>query len=405
MATAPDDQPDLSRLPYDHPLRAAARHRELQRLHDETLALHQANPAVQEWLRQFRGDGSGFLDSFASARAESLTAGRRFYKQYRAEDRELAREGRQRLWEIQQRKLFGEQVRWRAGEPTLATRYTKKAAKFERWGYKIKRCYWLPVITPAEVEDYLAYLASDDCTDADPDYRGNIDWQDYDTFKRFLQLQADGLDPVALRARAALAPSAGASPAELRQRQAYLGLHYPGWYAWCDRQAGPPNPVLHLPDLHGFDHLPDPDPANDDEDEEDDQPSIFRTPPPAPPPAPTPPGLPWLSYADYAGLTATLMREQETPELQRYHQAHLPTPAPDDAESDPEADDRERRLNNAGHLAGQVLVQTPVRRPIAAGADWRISLYHTWVGYRKELLAEAVRVAYAAYQQRHPPPA
>ena len=404
MSTTPDDQPDLSGLPYDHPLRAAARHRELQRLHDETLALHQANPAVQEWLRQFRSDGSGFLDSFASGRAESLTAGRRFYKQYRAEDRELAREGRQRLWEIQQRKLFEEQVRWRAGEPTPATRYAKKATKFERWGYKIKRCYWLPVITPAEVENYLAYLASDDCTDADPEYRGNIDWQDYDTFKRFLRLQADGLDPVALRARAALAPSAGAAPAELRQRQAYLGLHYPGWYAWCDRRAGPPNLVLHLPDLHGFDHLPDPDPANndeDDEDDEDDQPSIFRTPPPAPPP-PAPTGPPWLSYADYAGLTATLMREQETPELQRYHQARLPTPPPADA--DPEATARERRLNDAGHLAGRVLVQTLVRRPIAAGADWRISLYRTWVGYRKELLAEAVRAAYTAYQQQHQPP-
>ena len=402
MATTPDDQPDLSHLPYDHPLRAAARHREVQRQHDETLAQHQANPAVQEWLRQFHNDGGNFLDSFASDRAESLTAGRRFYKEYRAEDRELAREGRQRLWEIQQRKLFAEQVQWRAGEPTSATQHVKKATKFERWGSKIKRCHWLPAIAPAELEDYLAYLASDDCTDADPEYRHDMDWQDYDTFKQFLQLQADGLDPEALRARAARAPIAGASLAELRQRQAYLGLHYPGWYAWCDRRAGPPNPVLHLPDLHGFDHLPDPDPAND-EDDEDDQPSIFRTPPPAPPLVPAPSGPPWLGYADYANLTAALMREQESPELQRYHQALLPTAPP--ADSDPEAADRERRLNDAGHLAGRVLVQTPVRRPIAAGADWRISLYRTWTGYRKERLAEAVRTAYATYQQRHQPPA
>ncbi|MDO7873228.1 hypothetical protein Q5H93_00680 [Hymenobacter sp. ASUV-10] len=40
------DADDLRHLPYDHPLRKAARHRELLRQHEATVARYQANPAV-----------------------------------------------------------------------------------------------------------------------------------------------------------------------------------------------------------------------------------------------------------------------------------------------------------------------------------------------------------------------
>jgi|GEM_PF-5652671 len=71
-----DAADDLDHLPYNHPLRKAARHHELLRQHEETVARHQANPAVQEWLRQFRDDGQGLLKSFAEKRTASLTTGR-----------------------------------------------------------------------------------------------------------------------------------------------------------------------------------------------------------------------------------------------------------------------------------------------------------------------------------------
>lgn len=375
-----DDQPSLDHLPYDDARRIAARHRELVRLRAETLARHQDDPAVQAWLRQFRNDGQGFLESYADSRASSLTTGRGEYEYEQRLDRELAREAKHRLREIQQRKLFAEQVRWRAGEATAADAHVHTAANFRRWGDKIKKCHWLPRITAAEVADYLAYLASPYCSDADPEAMQTDDFQDYDAFRCYLLLRGDGYDPAGVRRRFRPGRLAGEA------------LLYPGWYAWCDQRDGPPNPVLALPNLRGFANKPD----DDAEEAADDQPSLFPSapaaaPPPAlEPPLPTPP---WLGYPDYAALTATLMREQETSELQRYHQACLLPSL-----SAPEADEYERVLNGAGHEAGQRLAEIAERLPIGAAADWREALYQTWLGHRKQCLAAAIRMAFATYQ-------
>ncbi|WP_210514569.1 hypothetical protein [Hymenobacter terricola] len=384
-----DDQPPLDHLPYGDPRRTAARHRELVRLRAEALDRHQNDPAVREWLRQFRDDGDGFLESYADSRASSLTAGRNHLEYEQRIDRELAREAKHRLREIQQRKLFEEQVRWRAGEATAAEAYVSTAADFQYWGGKVKKCHWLPRITADEVADYLAYLASPYCSDADPEAAQTPDFQDYDAFRHFLLLRGEDYDPAGVRRRA---------------RTARFGtneLQYPGWYAWCDQRDGPPNLVLSRPNLRGFANGPD----DDAEEEDEDQPGIFRpasAAPPSPPPAPDPPlppPVPWLGYADYAGLTATLMREQETSEMQRYHQACLPPPTAPDA---PEIIEAERLLNNAGHEAGRLLAEIPERLPIAAAADWREALHLTWLDHRKQRLATAIRAAFATYQARQP---
>ncbi|MBF9223451.1 hypothetical protein [Hymenobacter ruricola] len=382
----PDDDPSLRYLPYHDPRRAAARHREMVRLQAETLARHQDNPAVQEWLRQFRDDGRGFLESYADSRASSLTAGRNQLEYEQRLDQELAREAKHRLREIQQRKLFAEQVRWRAGEATAADAHVHTAADFRHWGYKIKKCHWLPRITAEEVEDYLTYLASPYCADADPEAVQPDDFQDYDAFRRYLLLRGDDYDPAGVLRRRRPAPLAGEA------------LWYPGWYAWCDQRDGPPNLVLARPNLRGFANGPD-----DDDAEEGDFSGLFRPAlPPPPPPTPEPTGpapLPWLGYAAYAGLTATLMREQETAELQRYHQACLPPPTEPEA---PAVAEVERLLNNAGHEAGRRLTEIPERLPIAAAEDWREALHLTWLDHRKRCLATAIRAAFATYQARQP---
>lgn len=96
----PNDEPPLSHLPYDDPRRAAARHHEMVRLRTEALAQHQDDPAVQEWLRRFRDDGRGFLESYADSRANSLTTGRNHLEYEQGLDRALAREAKHRLREI-----------------------------------------------------------------------------------------------------------------------------------------------------------------------------------------------------------------------------------------------------------------------------------------------------------------
>jgi len=385
----PDDEPSLSHLPDDDPRRAAARHREMVRLRAEVLARHQDDPAVREWLRRFRDDGKGFLESYADSRTNSLTAGRNQLEYEQGLDRELAREAKHRLREIQQRKLFEEQVRWRAGETTAADAYVRTAADFQQWGYKIKKCHWLPCITPAEVADYLTYLASPYCSDADPEAVQTYDFQDYDAFRRYLLLRGDGYDPAGVRRRFRPGRLVGEA------------LLYPGWYAWCDQRDGPPNPVLARPNLRGFANGPDDDADEDEEDE--DLPGIFRpTPPPPPAPEPAAPAPPpWLGYPDYAGLIATLMREQETAELRRYHQACLAPPAEPEA---PEVAEAERLLNNAGHEAGRRLAEIIERLPIAAADDWREALHLTWLNHRKQCLATAIHTAFTTYQARQSGP-
>lgn len=382
----PDDEPSLRHLPYDDPRRAAARHREMVRLRAEAIARHKDDPAVREWLRQFRNDGQGFLESYADSRANSLTTGRRQLEYEQRLDQELAREARHRLREIQQRKLFAEQVRWRAGEATAADAYVRTAADFQHWGYKMKKCRWLPRITSAEVEDYLTYLASPYCSDADPEAVKPDDFQDYDAFRRYLLLRGDDYAPAGVLRRLHAGRLAGEA------------LWYPGWYAWCDQRDGPPNLVLARPNLRGFANGP----ADEADEEDEDHPGLFQpAPSPSPPPASEPAvPLPWLGYAAYAGLTATLVREQETAELQRYHQACLPPPAgPDEA---PAVAEVERLLNNAGHEAGRRLTEIPERLPIAAADDWREALHLTWLDHRKRYLATAIRAAFATYQARQP---
>jgi hypothetical protein len=387
-----DDSANLDHLPDGHPLRAAARHRELLRQQEETVARHQDNPAVQQWLQQFYGDGKGFLQSFAENRTRSLSSGRRVYEQERADAREIRREGKQRLWEIQQRKLWELQVRWRAGEATAADAQVRTTKDFENWGRRIKKCRWLPRITAAEVEEYLRHLLSPECYDADPRHARPHDWQDYDTFRRYLELQADGHGPEQLRRETLRQPPSGNALADMSRLLAGFFLAYPSWYAWCDRRAGHPNPVLTLPNLRGFDNAPGSYERNEDEPDED-QPSVFRPTPTLPAP---PTGPPLLAFDQFAALTATLMRAVETPELQRYHQACQPQPA--EPQPDPETADLENRLNEVGHEAGRQLAEMPERHPIAAAADWREALYSTWLNRRKQLLAVAVREAFTKYE-------
>lgn len=388
-----DAADDLNHLPYGHPSRKAARHRELLRQHEATVAHHRDNPAVQEWLRQFYKDGDGFLKSFAENRAASLRSGRQMYERERDDARQIRREGKQRLWEIQQRKLWELQVRWRAGEATAADAHVRTIKDFEHWGDNIKKCRWLPRITAAEVEDYLAHLLSPECYDADPRRSRSHDWQDYDTFRHYLELQADGHDPEQVRRDALRQAPSGDARADMSRLLSSYFLAYPSWYAWCDRRAGHPSLVLSLPNLRGFTNPPGSYERNEDDEPDHDQPSVFRA-TPAPPPAPA--GPPVLAGADFAALTNTLMRTVETPEMQRYHQACQPLPA--EQTSGPAAADLENRLNEAGHEAGRQLAEMPERHPIAAAADWREALYHTWLNRRKQLLAVAVREAFMKYE-------
>ena len=153
--------------------RSAQRHLDLIRHREETLARYQHDPAVAEWLGQFRGnEAQRFLERYADERASALVDGHSFWELARKEDARLEQEAGERLWEIQQRKLFELQCRWRAEEITLPARQVEISHDFEVWGARIEECPLLPPIEAAEVDAYVAFLLSEACTDAASDLRG-----------------------------------------------------------------------------------------------------------------------------------------------------------------------------------------------------------------------------------------
>ncbi|PJJ48537.1 hypothetical protein [Hymenobacter chitinivorans] len=402
--------------------RSAQRHLDLIRHHEETLARYQADPAVAEWLRQFRGDGARFLERYATERASALVDGRSFWDINQREEADLVQEATERLWEIQQRKLFELQCRWRAEEVRLPAELVVLSQDFERWGARIEQCPLVPPIAAAEVESYLAYLLSDACTDADDDSGRPREWQNYERFRRYLLLEAEGQDPEQVRREAGRNPEPGLGG--LMGMLADFFLDYPAWYAHCDAVAGPPNLVLYLPDLRGekeeyYRHLGRTGKAPDVYEEPDGGDEPAPVDPPLTAPDADPP-LRYLSYNQFDSLTDTLMREFETPELLRFHEAllHEPTMAPvaapgtdDDDDDDYEQDDEnEAALAELGAEAGRVLLEIPERLPIEAHPDWRVALHRTWLGWRKQRLATALQAAYADYAAReqagqpHPSP-
>ena len=396
--------------------RSAQRHLDLIRYRAETLALHQDNPAVAEWLGQFRDNGQHFLERYAGERASALVDGRTFFDIAQREEAQLVQEATERLWEIQQRKLFELQCRWRAEEVRLPAGHIELSHDFERWGSRIERCPLVPPIAAAEVDDYVAFLLSNDCTDATDPLARPREWQNYNRCRRYLLLQAEGQSPQQVQRDAIQNPGQGLGGLVAMLDDFFL--NYPDWYAYRDAQAGPPNLVLYLPDHRGekeehYRHLgltgKLPDPYALDDDDEDDEP----TPPPTAPPGPDDaPVLEHLGYQQFLALTDTLMRELEPPELLRFHEAltqepefaAVPPPEQDeddeDDDDDEDEDDRESRLAEMGQEAGRVLLEIPERLPIVAWPDWRLALHHTWETWRKERLATALRAAYAAYQER-----
>ena len=70
--------------------RSAQRHLDLIRHREETLARYQHDPAVAEWLDQFRGtDAQRFLERYADERASALVDGHTFWELACNEDTRL----------------------------------------------------------------------------------------------------------------------------------------------------------------------------------------------------------------------------------------------------------------------------------------------------------------------------
>lgn len=171
---------------------------------------------------------------YANAKAAAYLRGPVLLKQTEARFMEVREAAAHDLWEIQQKKLFDLQCRWRAEQITLpGVRHTEE---FRQWEKYIEYCPWLPPLTADEVALYEAYLRSDSY-----EPNRNWSWQAYDTFRR----TAEGNDDSDDDDDDSDDDSDGYTAADRRD---YRTL--PAWYQYHDAATGAGS-LLALPDVRG----------------------------------------------------------------------------------------------------------------------------------------------------------
>ena len=139
--------------------RSAQRYLDLICHREEALAPRQYDQAAAEQLRQFRDDGRSFPARHANEWASALIDDPTFSNLARRQQAHLVQEAAEQLWEMQQRKLFELQCRWRAEKVTLPVDQVELSQDLRTWG-SIERCPLVSCITAAEVNGYLAYRSS-----------------------------------------------------------------------------------------------------------------------------------------------------------------------------------------------------------------------------------------------------
>lgn len=99
--------------------------------------------------------------------------------------KELADE---RLWDIQQKKLFDVQCLWRAEKIKL--REVESIWDFSYWEREIKLCPFIDPITELDLERYILFLKS---SEEDLEFLFTPEWQLYDEFRTYYHNESDGI--------------------------------------------------------------------------------------------------------------------------------------------------------------------------------------------------------------------
>ncbi|WP_310391787.1 hypothetical protein [Hymenobacter sp.] len=204
----------------------------LTRLFEAELLAH---PAFEEATAPYFAQSRPHVARlYANAKAGAYLKGPLLLKQAGARFVEIREAAAHDLWEIQQKKLFDLQCRWRAEHLTLpGVRHTQE---FRQWEKYIEYCPWLPPLTADEVALYEAYLRSDAYVPG-----RNWSWQNYDAFRRTAESGGDDTDD-----------DAGDADKDDRyaadERRAYRTL--PAWYAYHNAATGT-DLLLTLPDVRG----------------------------------------------------------------------------------------------------------------------------------------------------------
>lgn len=182
--TIPDNLPEYSKADIKRTIDLAEFRESIQKDLKE-------NPRYQAYFAQFdQFSIDSFISGFAIHKGFYITYADSYQRSKEEDVWGYHTRAENCLWEIQQKKLFDLQCRWRAGQielPGIETTYD-----FMVWERNIKNCPFVDTITENEVELYCQYLQS--CEEEEE--RWYYAWQDYSEIVEGYKSDEDDLDSV-----------------------------------------------------------------------------------------------------------------------------------------------------------------------------------------------------------------
>lgn len=148
-----------------------------------------SNPTCQKFLQDYEeSTHESFLRDYAATKADIMLDYAEMEIKSEFGDRTFKAYAEERIWDIQQKKMFDLQCQWRAEKVKLPG--VESTKDFIYWENDIKICPWIPPITTADIELYADFLNSnnEDLTS----FHVHESWQDYEEFKQYEQNSDDG---------------------------------------------------------------------------------------------------------------------------------------------------------------------------------------------------------------------
>jgi hypothetical protein len=381
----------------------AAEQQALAQLIRDTERELSTNPAYQPYFADYTAASvADFIEHYARRKAHYLYHGPRRAQLLEHEATAVRDKAYERLWDIQQKKLFDLQCQWRAGLITLSE--VEVVEQFEYWGHHPDRCSFLPPITAEELALYRRYLANPACPAGDwyDHCFGPGHWQDYYVLRSVCYAdELERLPPDSHVFRRETNPWLDEAEDLDEEDDSFDGEDedapppYPAWYRYYDQHLGTGD-LRHLPNVRGMRqqfyvdlHFRN-----------------FWTRPLPPAALPANPGVQPASAAMPASVPDTRRQwvEYDEKELFRLIATQFdPTPGLLELRRSMDAgvEYHHCRAHDEALVAFHTLVEAPLPVPIVTpAADWRPALTLAVHELRRRQLLDALPLAYEEYCQR-----
>ena len=172
------------------------------------------NPRYKDFYENYNPSSiKSFIESYKSGKANWIMWGENFAKMEQEKILKYTTIANDKLWEIQQKKLFNLQCQWRADAITIPEIII--SLDFMYWEKQIKNCPFLSPISEYEFEIYREFIISEGF---EYDRWRHYSWQDYDDIKESYKNDDGG--------------------------------ELPEWYEFYDQRMGTGSLML-LPDIRG----------------------------------------------------------------------------------------------------------------------------------------------------------